>query len=71
MGDEVRLCWKAASPVPCVSRQVFPDVAELHNGYPIIYRDWQSPRRGAFVGPLYRALGKERDLQATYGPPVR
>jgi len=39
--------------------------------YPLIYRDWQGPRSGAFVGPFYRLLGGERELQATYGPPVR
>lgn len=37
--------------------------------YPIIYRDWQSPRSGLF-GPAYRLLGGERELRATYGPPL-
>jgi hypothetical protein len=36
---------------------------------PIIYRDRVSPRSGAICGPLYRLLGGERDLRATYGPP--
>lgn len=39
------------------------------DAYPIIYRDWQRPRSG-FLGPVYRVLGGERDLVATYGPPV-
>lgn len=40
------------------------------DAYPIIYRDYTNPRSG-FFGPIYRALGGERDLVATYGPPVR
>ena len=39
--------------------------------YPIIYRDYTSPRSGAFQGPIRRLLGGERDLVATYGPPIR
>lgn len=39
--------------------------------YPIIYRDFTNPRSGGIVGPLNRLLGGERDLKATYGPPVR
>jgi hypothetical protein len=39
--------------------------------YPIIYRDWANPRSNAVTGPLRRLLGGERDLQATYGPPIR
>lgn len=39
--------------------------------YPIIYRDFTNPRSAAILGGVYRALGGERDLQATYGPPVR
>jgi hypothetical protein len=39
--------------------------------YPIIYRDFQNPRSNAVFGPVRRALGSERDLKATYGPPVR
>lgn len=39
--------------------------------YPIIYRDYTNPRSNAVTGPLYRLLGGERNLQATYGPPVR
>jgi hypothetical protein len=39
--------------------------------YPIIYRDFTNPRSGAIRGPLTRLLGGERDLVATYGPPVR
>jgi hypothetical protein len=38
--------------------------------YPIIYRDYQNPRSG-IGGGLYRVLGGERNLKATYGPPVR
>jgi hypothetical protein len=38
--------------------------------YPIIYRDLQSPRSG-FFGPVYRAVGGERYLAPSYGPPVR
>jgi hypothetical protein len=37
--------------------------------YPIIYRDWSMPVSGTFLGPPYRALGGERNLRATYGPP--
>jgi hypothetical protein len=39
------------------------------DAYPIIYRDWESPRSG-LLGPAYRLLGGERDLRPTYGPPV-
>jgi hypothetical protein len=39
--------------------------------YPIIYRDWENPRSGALRGPLHRLFGGEKDLRATYGPPVR
>jgi hypothetical protein len=39
--------------------------------YPMIYRDWTGPRSGALYGPLYRLLGGEKNLQATYGPPSR
>jgi hypothetical protein len=39
--------------------------------YPIIYRDWESPRSGTIGGPIYRLFGGERTLQATYGPPLR
>jgi hypothetical protein len=37
--------------------------------YPIIYRAWKRPVSGTILGPLYRLLGGERDLTATYGPP--
>jgi hypothetical protein len=40
------------------------------NAYPIIYRDRESPHSGAFLGPLYRLAGGERDLHATHGPPA-
>lgn len=39
--------------------------------YPIIYRDFTNPRSSAVFGPIFRLLGGERDLQATYGPPLR
>jgi hypothetical protein len=39
------------------------------DAYPIIYRDRSHPRSGAVLGPVYRLLGGERDLHATYGPP--
>lgn len=39
--------------------------------YPIIYRGYTSPRSGALLGPVRRLLGGERDVVATYGPPVR
>lgn len=40
--------------------------------YPIVYRDWAPPRSGGLIiGPVFRLFGAERDLQATYGPPVR
>lgn len=38
--------------------------------YPIIYRGGVNPpRSGALYGPVYRALGGERNLRATFGPP--
>jgi hypothetical protein len=37
--------------------------------YPIIYRGWENPHSGAVRGTVRRLLGKERDLQASYGPP--
>jgi hypothetical protein len=38
--------------------------------YPIIYRDWTAPRSGGLIiGPIFRLLGADRNLQATYGPP--
>lgn len=40
------------------------------DAYPIIYRDFENPRSGGIVGPVFRLLGAERDLRATYGPPV-
>jgi hypothetical protein len=53
-------------------RQPYPWVGSALglDEYPIIYRDWQSPYSGA-IGPLYRVVGGERNLQATYGPPSR
>jgi len=39
--------------------------------YPIIYRDFQGPRSGAIAGPIFRALGAERNLAPSYGPPAR
>jgi hypothetical protein len=39
--------------------------------YPIIYRDWESPRSFAVRGRFYRMFGGESDLQATYGSPYR
>jgi hypothetical protein len=39
--------------------------------YPIIYRDWAPPLSGGIIGPIYRALGGERNLRPTYGPPLR
>jgi hypothetical protein len=40
------------------------------DAYPIIYRDYQAPRSGTILGPLYRLFGGERNLRATYGPPL-
>jgi len=39
--------------------------------YPIIYRDWQNPLSSGAFGPFFRAMGNERNLRATYGPPTR
>jgi hypothetical protein len=39
------------------------------NAYPIVYRAWERPFSGAIVGPAFRLLGGERNLEATYGPP--
>jgi hypothetical protein len=39
--------------------------------YPLIYRDAQSPRSGAIVGPFNRLFGGERGLTTSYGPPAR
>jgi len=40
--------------------------------YPIIYRDFTSPRSGGLIiGPVFRLLGNERDLVPTYGPPKK
>ncbi|HZZ79382.1 MAG TPA: hypothetical protein VFE62_12740, partial [Gemmataceae bacterium] len=64
-----------------VLRELTPWIADPHephyhvsralglDQYPIIYRDRMSPRSGAIAGPVYRLLGGERNLQATYGPP--
>ncbi len=41
------------------------------DAWPIIYRDYRNPRSNAVIGWLYRALGGESELQATYGPPAR
>jgi hypothetical protein len=41
------------------------------DAYPLIYRDLEPPRSGAILGPVYRLRGGERELQATYGPPLR
>jgi hypothetical protein len=37
--------------------------------YPIIYRRWESPRSGAFIGAARRFFGLERDVVPSYGPP--
>jgi hypothetical protein len=37
--------------------------------YPIIYRSWENPHSSGLRGAVRRLLGKEQDLQATYGPP--
>ena len=52
-----------------IDREPTPWVASALNldQYAIIHRDWESPQSG-FFGPVYRAFGGERDLQATYGP---
>jgi hypothetical protein len=39
------------------------------NRYPIIYRGWENPQSGAIQGAVRRLLGKEQDLEASYGPP--
>ena len=39
--------------------------------YALIYRDYTNPRSNAVFGPVFRLLGNERNLIATYGPPVR
>lgn len=40
------------------------------DAYPIIYRERIAPPRSAAVlGPVFRLLGRERGLTATYGPP--
>lgn len=39
--------------------------------YPIIYRDYANPRSAAGIGLVMRAFGSERNLRATYGPPMR
>lgn len=41
------------------------------DAYPIIYRPrLVPPLSGAIVGPVFRALGAERNTVATYGPPA-
>lgn len=50
-------------PVPWVGSALGLD------DYPIIYREYRNPRSNAVIGPFYRALGGERDLRATFGPP--
>jgi hypothetical protein len=37
--------------------------------YALIYRQRIASPRSGFLGPVYRLLGGERDLVATYGPP--
>ena len=37
--------------------------------YPLIYRDYESPRSGALRGPFFRLRGGERSLTPTFGPP--
>jgi hypothetical protein len=39
------------------------------DNYPLCYRENERPRSGAFLGPVNRMMGGERDLRATYGPP--
>lgn len=38
--------------------------------YPILYRDYRNPRSNTIVGPVFRLLGNERGMKATYGPPT-
>ncbi len=39
------------------------------DAYPIIYRDYQHPRSGAFRSVTSRVLGRGRDVTTSYGPP--
>jgi hypothetical protein len=41
------------------------------DAYPISYRNFRPPASGTVLGPAFRLLGSERDLQPTYGPPPR
>jgi hypothetical protein len=56
-----------------ISQCAVPDIGSALglDQYPIIYRDWANPRSNAVFGPIRRAFGAERNLQATFGPPVR
>lgn len=52
-----------------LDRQPTPWVASAIglDQYALIRRDWKRPYSG-IAGPFYRALGGERNLQATFGP---
>lgn len=52
-------------PVPWVGSAIGLDK------YPIIYRDYRNPNSARLIGGVFRALGGELGLQATYGPPPR
>ncbi len=39
------------------------------DAYPLIYRQRIISPRSGILGPLFRVLGSERDLYASYGPP--
>jgi hypothetical protein len=40
------------------------------DAYPIYYREIEPPFSGAFIGPVYRLLGGERNLTPSFGPPA-
>lgn len=56
-----------------LSKQVVPWIGSALDldRRPIIYRDFQNPRSNAVFGPVFRVLGSERSIRATYGPPIR
>jgi hypothetical protein len=41
------------------------------NYYPIVYRSFEHPRSGFFRGATSRLFGRDREVIASYGPPLR
>jgi hypothetical protein len=55
------------------TRGIYPWVGSALglDAYPIIHRAWDNPRSAGMIGPIGGLPGGEKNVQATYGPPLR